>query len=210
MILVTGVPHPHHKTLDEAVRDLSTSLDAPLICHGKISRINARYIPHFFFFTDQSVEMGAEGNERHRETTLAQLIDISQSPDVKSLNYLDIPGPIPADVPLVHDDTLDRACYPMTWNVHQARQSVDMTSLQWTIAATPWSWHHLHMDTNGFGTLAMSTYGRKLWAVFRCKGEACGTRPIAWQCNPSLLDDNVLNSEEYEVDYAILEPGAAL
>ncbi|KDQ22043.1 hypothetical protein PLEOSDRAFT_1110157 [Pleurotus ostreatus PC15] len=192
VILVTGVPHPNHKTLDEAVRDLSISLDAPLICH------------------DQSVEMGAEGNEQHRETTLAQLIDISQSPDAKSLNFLDIPGPIAADVPLVHDDTLDRACYPMTWDVHQARQSADMTSLQWTIAATPWSWHHLHMDTNGFGTLAMSTYGRKLWAVFRCKGDTFGTRPIDWQINPGLLDDNVLDSEEYEVDYAILEPGAAL
>ncbi len=154
--------------------------------------------------------MGPLGDERHRETSLSQLINISQLPNVKSVNFLDIPGPLPAEIPLVHDDTLDRACFPLTWDTHQPRDSVDMAALQWTIAATPWTWHHLHIDTNGFGTLAMSTYGRKLWAVFRRKDDPCGTRPVCWQQLTKLYDDTVLNSDEYDVDYAILEPGAAL
>ncbi|KAF4565765.1 hypothetical protein EYR36_002343 [Pleurotus pulmonarius] len=192
VILVTGVPLPRHQTFADAVKDLSTRLTAPLTCH------------------DLSIKMGPLGDERHRETSLSQLINISQLPNVKSVNFLDIPGPLPAEIPLVHDDTLDRACFPLTWDTHQSRDSVDMAALQWTIAATPWTWHHLHIDTNGFGTLAMSTYGRKLWAVFRRKDDPCGTRPVCWQHLPKLYDDTVLNSDEYDVDYAILEPGAAL
>ncbi|KAF4574494.1 hypothetical protein EYR36_005834 [Pleurotus pulmonarius] len=53
-------------------------------------------------------------------------------------------------------------------------------------------------------------YGRKLWAIFRRKDDPCGMRPVCWQHLPKLYDDTVLNSDKYDVDYAILEPGAAL
>lgn len=166
--------------------------------------------PSKSFPADLSIKMGAVGHERHRQTSLSQLIDISQSPDAKSVNFLDIPGHLPVDIPLVHNDTLDRTCYPLTWDIDQPRESVDMAALQWSIAATPSTWHHLHIDTNGFGTLAMSTYGRKLWAVFRRKDDPNSTRPIDWQSQPSELDEAILDSQDYEMDYAILEPGAAL
>ncbi|KAF9494583.1 hypothetical protein BDN71DRAFT_1431662 [Pleurotus eryngii] len=112
VILVMGVPTLPPKTFPNAVRDLSTSLNASLICH------------------DLSTVMGPEGTECHWEATLVDLINISKSPDVKSLNFLDIPGPLPVDILLVHNDTLNRACYPLTWDVHQPRECVDMLSLQ--------------------------------------------------------------------------------
>ncbi|KAF4569325.1 hypothetical protein EYR36_009115 [Pleurotus pulmonarius] len=113
-------------------------------------------------------------------------------------------------VPLPRHQTFADAVKDLSTRLTAPLTCHDMAALQWTIAATPWTWHHLHIDTNGFGTLAMSTYGRKLWAVFRRKDDPCGTRPVCWQHLPKLYDDTVLNSDEYDVDYAILEPGAAL
>ncbi|KAF4584759.1 hypothetical protein EYR38_001990 [Pleurotus pulmonarius] len=191
-ILITTLPLELPLSFEDAIRDLNRFLDASIICH------------------DNSIEMGPTGEERHRKTTLQEIIEVSKSPDVKAINCLDFPGPLPAETPLVFDDTLDRVSFSATWDMDRARETVNMADMTWTIAATPHTWHHLHVDTNGFGTTVVPSYGRKLWAVFRRKGDPGASRPIDWSNTMQGINADVLESEQYEVSYAILEPGTAL
>lgn len=209
-ILITNLPGNFPTSFEDAIRDLNRFLDASIICHGK-SRSNEtiRHLtltPH----VDNSMEMGPTGEERHRKTTLQEIIEISKSPDAKAINCLDFPGPLPAETPLAFDDTLDRVCYSATWDMDRPRETVNMADMTWTIAATPHTWHHLHVDANGFGTMAVPSYGRKLWALFRRKDDRGASRPIYWSNTMEGINANVLESEEYEASYAILEPGTAL
>ncbi|KAJ8694557.1 hypothetical protein PTI98_007221 [Pleurotus ostreatus] len=191
-VLVKDLPSWGADSFSDAIMGLNRCLDAKVIG------------------SDQSVEMGPEGGERHRICTLKEMIDIGNDPEAKSINWLDLPGPLPAGVPLVSEDSLDRICNSAMWSYPNARTAPDMVALTWTIAATPWTWHHLHVDTNGFGSIVVPKYGRKLWAVLRRKEDPFGSRPIDWQTSPYMLDDAVLDSGKYEIDYAILEPGTAL
>ncbi|KAF9487714.1 hypothetical protein BDN71DRAFT_1513698 [Pleurotus eryngii] len=77
-------------------------------------------------------------------------------------------------------------------------------------AATPSTWHHLHVNTNGFGMTAMLTFGKKLWALLRRKGDPSTSRPIDWSDTLDSVNKKVLDSEEYKALYAILEPGTTL
>ncbi|KAF9486629.1 hypothetical protein BDN71DRAFT_1565065, partial [Pleurotus eryngii] len=190
-ILLTGLP-VQADIFEGAMRSLNRFLDASIICN------------------DQSIEMGPTGTERHRKTTIQEIIDISKSPNAKAVNCLDFPGPLPAEVPLALDDSLDRVCYSATWDMDRPRKTADMAALTWSIAATPSTWHHLHVDTNGFGTTAVPTFGKKLWALLRRKGDPSASRPIDWSDTLDGVNNKVLDSEEYEASYAILEPGTAL
>ncbi|KAJ8694450.1 hypothetical protein PTI98_009374 [Pleurotus ostreatus] len=191
-ILVTGVPVEAPESFEGALRGLNRFLDASIICN------------------DQSIDLGPTGNERLRRATLEEIIAISKSPERKAINFLDFPGPLPAGTPLVSDDTLDRVCYSATWSHHMPRKAADMSALTWTIAATPSTWHHVHVDSNGFGTVVVATYGRKLWALIRRKDDPYSSRPIDWAEDVIGYNDAVLDSEDYEVSYVILEPGTAL
>lgn len=148
--------------------------------------------------------------ERHRRTTIQEIIDISKSPDAKAVNCLDFLGPLPTKVPLALNDSLDRVCYSATWDMDRPRETADMAALTWSIAATPLTWHHLHVDTNGFGTTAVPAFGKKLWALLRRKSDPSASRPINWSDTLGSVNKKVLDLEEYKASYAILEPGTAL
>lgn len=206
---MTGVPVEAPESFEGALRGLNRFLDASIICNGKhrSAKTPCRLLT---CHVDQSIDLGPTGNERLRRATLEEIIAISKLPERKAINLLDFPGPLPAGTPLVSDDTLDRVCYSATWSHSKPRKAADMSALTWTIAATPSTWHHVHIDSNGFGTVVVATYGRKLWALIRRKDDLSSSRPIDWAADVVGYNDAVLDSEDYEVSYVILEPGTAL
>ncbi|KAJ8496436.1 hypothetical protein ONZ45_g12442 [Pleurotus djamor] len=188
-VLITGVPeHVQPNTFREAILSMERPLDTELLC------------------CDLSLPPGPNGTGQWRKVSLKELVRVCADPDQENhLACSPLPGPLSANLPFVHEDTLDRVCYRASWTYGDQRPPPDLSILQWDTVSTPWNFGCVRVHTSGFLSVISPVWGRILYAVFRRKDDPHGFRPIDWNNVTA-----VLTSSEYDVDYAVLEPGTTM
>jgi hypothetical protein len=118
---------------------------------------------------DFSMRIDNDLSKRHKNGTLADLLQIVELNDGKVLNGLDFPRPnappppqsIASDL-IAWDATLD-----LPWC--KRAESYPSSSVRWGLAGTAGAHHFWHIDCDGFGTYIDVQVGKKWWVVAKPK-----------------------------------------